>query len=630
MNEAVASTPVWRRLIGFNLLSGIVLGIVGFYVGWWLGHQIHARSLDFFEDTNQNDVALMLGYIFAVLGFLGGLGFANYPLARMVGRGRTHVEGETQRRRALLPPLHRPQGRRHPVPLRGRALLLHRRAQRDADPDRAAAPDAAGVRRRQLPDPGRPARHDDDGDHDLGRARPVRQLLRAADDRRPADGLPADRVADLLAADGGRDDPDDDPLLRRLPDRLDRLRAAQRPGQLRLRLLHLLLRPGRDLDDPAGRQHDHHDRQHARPRADLAPAADLLLGGAQHRHPDGARGAGPDRRAADGRLRPRRADLVLPRQRRRQPVPVPEPVLVLRPPGGLRAGAARLRRRAGDPAGLRAQTALGLPRGGGGHRRGRPAQLLRLAAPPLRQRPQLLAAALLHVLHRGDLGADRARLPGRDGDPLAGEDPLHGADAVLPRLVLQLLRRRRLRRLPLRRAERRRHPRQLLRHGPFPLHDHGRAGLHLLRRDLLLGAEDVRRDAERTAGQDPLLGDVHLVQLDLLPALRARPDGDAAPRRDLSLAPAAAQRLGLDLGLRARRLDARLPRQRRLLAADRAQAGAGTTPGTRSRWSGRRRRRSRPTTTSASRRSTPTPTNTAFRPPPRSRPRRRPRDRSES
>ena len=41
----------------------------------------------------------------------------------------------------------------------------------------------------------------------LGHPRPVRQLLRPADDRREADGLPADRGAHLLAADGGRDDP---------------------------------------------------------------------------------------------------------------------------------------------------------------------------------------------------------------------------------------------------------------------------------------------------------------------------------------------------------------------------------------------------------------------------------------
>ena len=254
-------------------------------------------------------------------------------------------------------------------------------------------------------------------------------------------------------------------------------------------------------------------------------AADLLLGRDQHRDPDGAGRAGADRRAADGRLRPRRADLVLPLQRGGQPVPVPEPVLVLRPPGGLRPRPARVRDRPRAPARVRPQTALGLPDRGGGDPRRDAAQLLRLAAPPLRQRAQLLAAALLHVLDRGDLGPDRAGLPGRDGDAVEGEDPLHGADAVLPGLVLQLLHRRRLRRLPLRRAERRRHPRQLLRHGPLPLHDHGRPGLLVLRGDLLLGAEDVRHDAERTAREDPLLDDVHRLQLDLLPALRARVDG---------------------------------------------------------------------------------------------------------
>ena len=34
--------PLWRRLVGFNLLTGIVLGIVGWYAGWYLAHAIHA------------------------------------------------------------------------------------------------------------------------------------------------------------------------------------------------------------------------------------------------------------------------------------------------------------------------------------------------------------------------------------------------------------------------------------------------------------------------------------------------------------------------------------------------------------------------------------------------------------
>jgi cytochrome c oxidase subunit I len=94
MSGEAAARPLWRRLIGFNLLGGIVLGIVGFYFGWWLGHQIHADSLDYFDDTNQNDVALMFGYLFSVIGFLTGLGFARYPLARMLGRERSHTENE--------------------------------------------------------------------------------------------------------------------------------------------------------------------------------------------------------------------------------------------------------------------------------------------------------------------------------------------------------------------------------------------------------------------------------------------------------------------------------------------------------------------------------------------------------
>jgi cytochrome c oxidase subunit I len=75
-----------RGLLGFNLLSAVVLGIVGFYVGFWLGHQIHAKSIDYFSDTGQNDIALFTAYFVGVIGFLVGLGFANYPVQRLLGK----------------------------------------------------------------------------------------------------------------------------------------------------------------------------------------------------------------------------------------------------------------------------------------------------------------------------------------------------------------------------------------------------------------------------------------------------------------------------------------------------------------------------------------------------------------
>ncbi len=83
-----------RRLFGFNLLSAFVLGIVGFYVGFWLGHQIHAKSIAYFSDTGQNDIALFTAYFTGVVGFLVGLGFANYPLQRLLGKPASLREKE--------------------------------------------------------------------------------------------------------------------------------------------------------------------------------------------------------------------------------------------------------------------------------------------------------------------------------------------------------------------------------------------------------------------------------------------------------------------------------------------------------------------------------------------------------
>ncbi len=89
--------PVWQRLIGFNLLTGVVLAIVGFIIGNLIGGAIHAPSLAYYSDTaGQNDIAILLGYLFGVIGFLVGLGFANYPISRMLGHPPSLAEHESE------------------------------------------------------------------------------------------------------------------------------------------------------------------------------------------------------------------------------------------------------------------------------------------------------------------------------------------------------------------------------------------------------------------------------------------------------------------------------------------------------------------------------------------------------
>ena len=91
-----AHQPFWRRLIGFNLLTAVVLGIGGWYLGWFLGHHITGKSVSYFGDTDQNDISVFLGYILGVIGFLTGLGFLQYPLARIRGYPPSLREKETE------------------------------------------------------------------------------------------------------------------------------------------------------------------------------------------------------------------------------------------------------------------------------------------------------------------------------------------------------------------------------------------------------------------------------------------------------------------------------------------------------------------------------------------------------
>ena len=86
--------PLWRRLIGFNLLTAVLLGVGGYYLGWFIGHQVNGPSFKYEEATDENDVALLLAYFFGVVGFLIGLGFANYPVSRMLGRPASLREKE--------------------------------------------------------------------------------------------------------------------------------------------------------------------------------------------------------------------------------------------------------------------------------------------------------------------------------------------------------------------------------------------------------------------------------------------------------------------------------------------------------------------------------------------------------
>ena len=92
---AVAPEPTWRRFFGFNLFTALALGIAGWFVGYVIGENIHGAGLEFYADTGQNDVAIMLGYFCGVIGFLVGLGFANYPIKRMLGHPPTLAERES-------------------------------------------------------------------------------------------------------------------------------------------------------------------------------------------------------------------------------------------------------------------------------------------------------------------------------------------------------------------------------------------------------------------------------------------------------------------------------------------------------------------------------------------------------
>ena len=511
-----------RRLFGFNLLSAVVLGIVGFYVGFWLGHQIHAKSIDFFSDTGQNDIALFTAYLVGVVGFLVGLGFANYPVQRLLGKPASLREKETAgvgryfglctdhkvvgiqyligigvfifigglnamliRFELLTPNQHAWNGNNYLtlVGLHGTMMMGMMTSGILGPFANYLLPIMIGTRRMAFP-----------------RIEALTFWL-----------LMAAGVI-LMTAWGFGGFPTGwtgyEPLANQANWGMDAYIAFFALVGLSMALLGLnmittvitMRAPGMTWG-----------RLPMFVWGSFSTAILMVL-------------AAPvlisallmvtlDRTAQTGFFNPQAGGSSYLYENLFWIFGHPEvyvlalpgmgilleilPVFSRKPVWGYRLAVS----------GMLGITLLSLPR---------------LAAPPVRQRHQRRPAALLHALDRADLAADGLHLPVRSRHALGGADQAHRADALLPRLALQLPDRRVVGRLPLGRSERRHHARQLLLDGALPLHDHGRADLHLLRGDLLLGAEDDGLHAQREVGEGPLLADVRVVQHDLRAAARDR------------------------------------------------------------------------------------------------------------
>jgi cytochrome c oxidase subunit 1 len=76
------------------MLTGLALGGGGWFLGGWIGGQI-AVGHPYLQGTDQNDAGIFMGFFFAVIGWLVGLGFANYPIGRLLGRPPTLRQHET-------------------------------------------------------------------------------------------------------------------------------------------------------------------------------------------------------------------------------------------------------------------------------------------------------------------------------------------------------------------------------------------------------------------------------------------------------------------------------------------------------------------------------------------------------
>src|ERR1700751_5422252 len=74
--------PWWLR-------PGVHIGVIGAVIGYILGHLLgNFLSSDYARNalSDANDVPIVLGYLFAVIGWLAGLGVSHDPVRLMLGK----------------------------------------------------------------------------------------------------------------------------------------------------------------------------------------------------------------------------------------------------------------------------------------------------------------------------------------------------------------------------------------------------------------------------------------------------------------------------------------------------------------------------------------------------------------
>ena len=109
--------PWWLR-------PGAHVGVIGAVVGYILGHLLGNFLSSAYQQnalSDSNDIPIVLGYAFGTIGWLAGLGVFNDLGRQMLGKpllAEVRRGGRRDRPVEVLQVHARPQGGRHPVPVR--------------------------------------------------------------------------------------------------------------------------------------------------------------------------------------------------------------------------------------------------------------------------------------------------------------------------------------------------------------------------------------------------------------------------------------------------------------------------------------------------------------------------------